>query len=238
MADVITDTHFDNPDRKGRLMTFLGRIQNDYGQYAKAIACDEYTSVCIDTNGLAKVYGGYPTYDDNAYFVQSNCELLLRAPENCTSGFPLNWNLGGQAIKVYKTKGTPSGSNTFNLNDWQSGVGGTWLNWSVNNGNFVEQNGNPINCASLGLIDNSNADGFSIYPIPSNDKVIIYHPSIELKNEQVALYTNLGQKLAVNLIHTAAHSQEISLLGLEKGMYYLSISFVDNKQFKTIIVKN
>ena len=66
LDNTITDTHFDNPDRKGRLMTFLAKISADYGVFAKAIACDEYTSVCIDTNGLARVFGGYPAYDDNA----------------------------------------------------------------------------------------------------------------------------------------------------------------------------
>jgi cyanophycinase-like exopeptidase len=50
LGDVITDTHYDNPDRKGRHITFLARIFMDYGVQAKGIACQEYTAVCIDTN--------------------------------------------------------------------------------------------------------------------------------------------------------------------------------------------
>ena len=100
MSNVITDTHFDNPDRRGRLDVFLARIYTDYGVFAKGIACDEYTAVCVDLNGIAKVYGGYPAYDDNAYFVQNNCELAVQAPENCTPGNPLTGYLGGEAVKV------------------------------------------------------------------------------------------------------------------------------------------
>ena len=45
--------------------------------------------------------GGYPTYDDNAYFIQPNCELISIVPENCIPDNPLDWNLGNVAIKVY-----------------------------------------------------------------------------------------------------------------------------------------
>ena len=81
LSHVVTDTHFDNPNRKGRLVAFLARIHHDYGQFAKAIACDEYTAVCIDTNGIARVFGGYPAYDDNTYFIQSNCEIPNPQPQ-------------------------------------------------------------------------------------------------------------------------------------------------------------
>ncbi|MBU3659000.1 MAG: cyanophycinase [Flavobacteriales bacterium] len=104
LNNVITDTHFDNPDRKGRLITFLARINSDYGQLANAIACDEYSAVCIDTNGIARIFGGFPAYDDNAYFIQSNCELSNPQPENCTNGNPLTWDLGGQALVRRQTK--------------------------------------------------------------------------------------------------------------------------------------
>jgi cyanophycinase-like exopeptidase len=151
LSNVITDTHFDNPDRRGRLTTFLARIYKNYNTFAKAIACDEYTAVCVEPNGLAKVFGGYPTYDDNAYFIQSNCDLSSQAPENCSSAIPLTWNLAGQAIKTYQIKGTATGQNTFNLNDWKTGSGGTWLHWSSNNGVFSSQAGSPIVCSLLPL---------------------------------------------------------------------------------------
>ena len=57
LANTFTDTHFDNPDRRGRLLAFLARAAQDWGTRATAIACDEYTAVCIDESGLARVFG-------------------------------------------------------------------------------------------------------------------------------------------------------------------------------------
>ncbi len=147
LYNVITDTHFDNPDRRGRLSTFLARMLTTYSIQGKAIACDEYTAVCIDTNGMAKVFGGYPAYDDNAYFIQTNCELSSQNPETCVANTPLTWNLGGEAMKVYRIKGDSMANNSFNLNTWANASGGQWLKWSVNTGVFSEQTGNAINCA-------------------------------------------------------------------------------------------
>ena len=120
MHDVITDTHYDDPDRKGRHVVFLARILTDYGIAAKGIACNEYTAVCVDENGLARVYGDYPAYPETAFFLQTNCELSDYNPENCSNSTPLNWNLNGTAVKVYKVNGTNNGNNTFDLSDWET----------------------------------------------------------------------------------------------------------------------
>ena len=37
------------------------------------------------------------------------------SPENCTASNPLDWNLNGSALKVYKVNGTDNGLNSFNL---------------------------------------------------------------------------------------------------------------------------
>ena len=151
LKDVITDTHYDDPDRKGRHIVFMARMLTDYNSAAKGIACDEYTAVCIDTNGIAHVYGGFPTYDDNAYFLQINCEIPVNNPENITSNYPLTWGHNGQAIKVYKVKGISTGLNSFDLNTWEHGTGGIWENWSVLNGQLFESSSMPINCNSTGM---------------------------------------------------------------------------------------
>ncbi len=168
LSEVITDTHFDNPDRKGRLVTFMARMLEDYGVDAKGIACDEYTAVCIDTTGVASVYGGFPTYDDNAYFIRTNCELPNTSPEDCTSGNPLEWNLNSQALKVYKVKGTSTGSNTFDLNNWETGIGGTWENWFIDNGSLYELASVAPNCSSVGIEQATNSK-YSIFPNPVVD---------------------------------------------------------------------
>lgn len=220
LGNTITDTHFDNPDRKGRLMTFLARIKTGYGVYANAIACDEYTAVCIDTNGIARVFGGHPTYDDNAYFIQSNCELTIQTPENCSTGNPLTWNLGGLAVKSYQIKGDSTGSKTFNLNTWQSGTGGTWYNWFVSNGNFSEQTGTPINCSPLSIINITNNSQIHIYPNPTQDKLIIRMNDLSLTIEEINLHNTFGQKFVFQP-SKIGNDYIVDISALQKGIYFI-----------------
>lgn len=135
LASTITDTHFDNPDRRGRLSVFLSRLVSESQERKFGIASNEYVSVCIDENGIARVFGDFPNYEEYAFFVQPNCTEVF-TPEVCSPNQPLTWNRNGEALKVYRVPGTQNGSNTFNLNDWNSGSGGNWQNWRVVNGTF------------------------------------------------------------------------------------------------------
>jgi cyanophycinase-like exopeptidase len=237
LNNTITDTHFDNPNRKGRLVTFLARIYTDYGVYAKAIACDEYTAVCIDTNGIARVFGDYPIYDDNAYFIQANCELPVMAPENCTPGNPLTWNLGGLALKAYQIKGDSTGSKTFNLNTWQTGTGGTWFNWSVSNGVFSEQVGNPINCTPLSQQNIFGDFTIKVFPIPSSGKITISINKSNYLENNVSFYNNLGQRIN---IATSFSGDAITadLSSLNNGLYFLKIEGKNGEKYNRIVIKN
>ncbi|QLE03127.1 cyanophycinase [Galbibacter sp. BG1] len=138
LADVITDTHYDNPDRKGRHVAFLARINKESDLVGKGIACDEYTSVYIDEKGLATIYGGAPEYDDNAYFIQPNPEISGNTPEVCKEGTPLEWNKEKMALKVYAVKGTNDGAHTFDLTNWETANGGEWQYWYVENGKLKD----------------------------------------------------------------------------------------------------
>jgi hypothetical protein len=237
LANTITDTHFDNPDRKGRLTVFLARIHTSDGVYARAIACDEYAAVCIDLNGTASVFGGFPTYDDNAYFIQSNCGLAIQAPENCSAGNPLTWNLAGQALKVYQIKGESTGSKTFDLNTWQSGTGGTWYDWSVTNGVFSEQTGEILNCNLLSINNLSIDSEIEIYPNPTVDKVTIEFISGRNDENKINIYNNLGIKINVSTV-----VQENAVIAdfekLNSGFYFLEIRGQDGKLNQYKIIKN
>lgn len=142
LENVITDTHYDNPDRKGRHSVFLARLMTDIGSPFTGIASEEFVAVCIDENGLAKVYGEYPDYQDYAYFIHVNC-TEPNEPETCQPGQPLTWNRNNAALKVYKVPGTATGTNTFNLQDWMTGSGGVWQHWFINNGSFQSVAGTP-----------------------------------------------------------------------------------------------
>jgi len=237
LNNVITDTHFNNPDRKGRLVTFLARIYTDYGVYAKAIACEEYVAVCIDPNGIAKVFGGYPRYDENAYFIQTNCELTSQSPENCIPLNPLTWNHGGQALKVLKIHGDKTGSGYLDLKTWQTGNGGTWYNWSVENGSFSEQLGNAVDCPTNSSNKFISAD-IEIYPNPTADLINLTVKNQNLSNCQISLFNSLGQKFSAQSFIVSPEKITIDIGNLHKGLYYIILRNKNSVIVTKMIVKN
>ncbi|HUM47026.1 MAG TPA: hypothetical protein PLD84_08860, partial [Chitinophagales bacterium] len=131
LSQTITDTHFDNPDRRGRATTFLARMVQDWGMAAKGIAVEEKTAVCIDENNMATVYG----YNNGTAFFMQPTGL---GPEVCVPNTKLTWNRNNQAVKVYKIENEINGNGSFNLNDWTTASGGTWTYFWVDNGVFHE----------------------------------------------------------------------------------------------------
>jgi len=83
MGDVLTEQHLVTRDRMGRLYGFLARqIQDGKTPSALGVAADEVTSIVVDKNGLATVYGS-----GNAYFV-----LADHFPEVCQARTPLTYS--------------------------------------------------------------------------------------------------------------------------------------------------
>lgn len=169
LQNTIADTHYDNPNRKGRQTAFLARLTQMLNARSFGIASNEYVAVCVGSDGKAYVYGDYPNYQEFAYFLQTNCDSVF--PEIMNANTPLTWNNNGQAVKVYKVAGTTSGTNYFDLSDWQSGSGGTWENWSVINGTLSTVAGLPVECN----LDTKNfsIEKTAIYPVPFRDHLII-----------------------------------------------------------------
>lgn len=152
MAGTITDTHYDNPDRRGRHLTFLARMVQGGDSTAYGIACNEYVAVCIDPQGIAHVYGEWPDYEEYAFFLRVNCVSPI-GPETCQAGSPLTWNRQGMAVKAYKVPGTPTGANWFDLNDHLDGQGGVWENWSAVAGVFSAVPGDAPPCGTSAVRD-------------------------------------------------------------------------------------
>lgn len=147
LQQTVTDTHYNRPDnpsnptRKGRHITFMARMVQDWDMHAKGIAANEYTAIAVDENGIARVFGN-PSYDDFAYFPQK----YGGTPEICQASTPLTWNRNQQAVMVYKVKGTQTGENTFNISNWLDGQGGTWETWYVEAGVLFENpSSGPLN---------------------------------------------------------------------------------------------
>ena len=214
---VITDTHFDNPDRRGRITTFLARLFQDSTAAFYGIACDEYTAVCIDDQGIAKVFGGFPTYDDNAYFIQANC-MLPNTPEVCAASTPLTWNRNNAALKVYNIKGDSNGANSFDLNNWTNGTGGSWQNWSANSGTMTYSlNTTAINCLSIGIKTNTiSRNSISCFPNPSNNIINI---ESETTLKSIKIFNQLGELV----LEEIGGKKSIDCSDFNQGVYSIVI---------------
>ncbi|MDQ3069649.1 MAG: cyanophycinase [Acidobacteriota bacterium] len=120
---LITDTHFVERDRLGRLLTFLARIQKDgWSATPRALAVDRETAVLVDPSGRATLAG-----KNTAYFIRPT-----RAPDVCEPGKPLTM----RGIEVYRI----TASGTFDLPAWR-GTGGLAYSLDVVNGVVTSSRG-------------------------------------------------------------------------------------------------
>lgn len=125
---VITDTHYNDPDRRGRHMAFMARLATDHEVAPLGIACDEYVAVCIDNLGWARCFGSYPDYDEFAYFLREVCDSPS-APY-CQAGEPLAWGEEGAALHVWRADARQYGNSGLQLSDWSQTTGtGEWQYW-------------------------------------------------------------------------------------------------------------
>jgi cyanophycinase-like exopeptidase len=213
LENTITDTHYDNPNRKGRQTAFLARLTQTLNARSFGIASNEYVAVCVGIDGKAYVYGDFLTYEEFAYFLQTNCNHVF--PEIMNANSPLTWNNNGQAVKVYKVAGTTAGTNYFDLSDWQSGSGGTWENWSVVNGTFTAVGGLPVEC-SLNT-ENFTTQKTAIYPIPFQENLTIKTS----ENTYITVYDCQGRELskffteAEIILNTSNWSSGVYIVKLE-----------------------
>lgn len=223
LSNTITDTHYDNPDRKGRHSVFLARIQALNGQRVFGIGLEEFTAACIDSSGIAHIYGEYPTYNDYAYFIQINC-VENNSPENLSPNQALDWNVNQEAIKAYVVAGNLSGTNSFDLSTWESGVGGNWENWWVNQGTFMSQSATSIDCSNLNLSE-SEKGTFRYFPNPTRDMVNLTSDQI-IKN--LTLYDILGTEIENQVINHLNY--KLNLRFFQPGTYLVKVEYENGKK--------
>ena len=214
LEHVITDTHYDDPDRRGRHAAFLARYATDNNTRAFGIACNEYTAVCIDELGRAYVYGEYPDYPEFAFFLQANC-VGDSMPETCVDGQPLTWNQGGEAIKVAKIPGLYSGENYIDLTDWSNGQGAIWEDWSATNGSFSTSSTVNPECDLLSISENQLST-ISVSPNPFRDVISI---KSQLTEFDVTLFDIFGKQVA-----QFQNQAQIETSNLASGLYFLNVS--------------
>ena len=112
LQNVITDQHFSQREREGRMVVFLGRIMADWQKAPYGIAVDEKTAVCIDDQGLAQVIG-----ENNAYFLKTDA---VKSAEILEPNKSVTWNHDGKAIFVSEISAKVKG-NQFNMRTFEPG---------------------------------------------------------------------------------------------------------------------
>lgn len=224
LENTTTDTHYDARNRKGRHVAFLARVATDFGIRSYGIACDEYTAVCIDSAGKARVFGDFPSYDDNAYFLQANCDTPF-VPEACVAGLPLTWNRDAQAVKVYAVKGTRTGNRFFELSDWKTGSGGVWEHWYAENGALTIAPGTAPDCDAVAGLESALLHGIRLFPNPANSEVFVRGlpdtPSL------ITVY-DLSGKLCLSFRTDWVTESGLDVSGLQPGAYLVRV-FADGK---------
>lgn len=110
LRGVITDSHFSERDRMGRLVTFMARLEG-----ARGIGVDESTALLVEPDGRSQLVG-----QGSTYLVKAE-----GAPEECEPGRPLTFRgLEGRRLDP---------GESFNLASWE-GEGGERLRMSVEEG--------------------------------------------------------------------------------------------------------
>ncbi|HOY97104.1 MAG TPA: T9SS type A sorting domain-containing protein, partial [Catalimonadaceae bacterium] len=207
---VITDTHFDNPDRRGRHFTFLARLYQDSGFAWRGICSEEKTAVCIDITGVARVFGNSPS-TEFAYFTKISC-LADSFPQVCSPGNPLTWNFSQGPVLVCKIPGTNSGSNTFDLRDWKTMTGGSWEYWKSSNGVFTSTSASYPDCTLSSEEVQIQSAGI-VFPNPTTGK---WRWSGIEPVTKVKLTDLMGR---VYFIGTTLEDGEFDISGFPRGVY-------------------
>ena len=103
LKNLVTDTHFSERDRMGRLVTFMARLHSDRVlEEIRGVGVDEKTAVLVEPDGSSRVVGGAA-----AHFVRSQ-----KAPEWCQPGEALTY----RNLEVHSVKE----NQEFDLNSWSS----------------------------------------------------------------------------------------------------------------------
>ena len=103
LLDVITDTHYDDPDRRGRHVAFMAQMSNWGVAQPLGIACNEYVAVAIDENGFARCFWDNSEYDEYVMILRHGC-YSPGGPEVLDPWAYPTWNRSKQALFVLQSK--------------------------------------------------------------------------------------------------------------------------------------
>ena len=121
MRHVVTDTHFHERDRMGRLVTFVAHVAAEGGP-ALGVGVDEHTALMVEGDGKATVTG-----PGSVYFLKAP-----GAPEQLIPGYPLRFC----QVSVFRARE----GDGFDFGTWQ-GSGGEHYTLGARDGRLHSSRG-------------------------------------------------------------------------------------------------
>jgi len=130
LTGVVTDQHFSQRDRQGRVTVFLARIIDQYGEDGwqdefRAVAVDEQTALVVCETGYMNVYG-----ENRVFFIYPVSDGIK--PENLTAGQPFTWSESDYTLNVYIVNESSEITHTFDEKPEQ------WTEkWKISDGQLI-----------------------------------------------------------------------------------------------------
>ena len=229
--NLVTDTHYDQRERSGRHFAMMARLAQDYQTRSFGIACNEYTAVCINENGQARAFGEFAEYpEDIVYFLQANCQDEF-LPETISENMPLSWIRGQNAVKAYVVPAYEDGSGTFDLNNWQDGIGGFWQNWYVDNGVLFKEDIEIGNCDEVISSEKTPLPvKIKLFPNPAQER-------LHLEGINLPATATITNVLGEIVVREKIQDTQIQLPALPPGHYNIFLSAPKGRYQESFIIK-
>lgn len=222
LENTIIDTHFDNPDRRGRLVGFLARLFHSTGKAHRGIGIDEYTAVAFDQNGMVRIFGEFPVYDDKVYFFRSNCYEPVM-PEVIQAGIPLSWS----ELFMAEVKAFSMDTNSFDLNalDQLPDVASEFFKIEVVNGEMSVEKIFQNRFCQPSHIKKPETQRSRIRISKLSPDLYFIHSSKTMKS--ISIFTPDGREVRSFPVEMSTDAV-LNLDQLTDGLYYVLIVYKDN----------
>ncbi|MFT4532845.1 MAG: cyanophycinase-like exopeptidase [Saprospiraceae bacterium] len=231
---IIFDSHFDDPDRRGRLVAFMARIKKDYGEYVMGIGLDEYTAARFEGAEMIMLNDAWEEQEDFTHIYSYDCNI---EPLNFIAepGIPLTWD--SDHIKYRKFRSSPSPvtfvkltNNSVNvIPDEDNAINIVDGEYQISEENYLEF---PTPCGLVSSVQHENMDQIHIFPNPTWNNLAIEKGRKEIK--KVSVFSVNGKDITET--SSISNNDNLDVSNLPPGIYFLKI-LVDEKQIVRKFIK-
>lgn len=236
---MIFDTHFDDPDRRGRMAAFMARVRQDLGIQMLGIGLDEYTGALITQDGITFYNDDAQYEDDYAYVFTYDCFDDGEGIFVCAPGEPLTWTGGHLRYLRYQT--TPDNRNWYGFQSSTPGADAlvSLHTVEVDAGNYSDALSSdvlalPSLCGLISQVTDLDLRPLNAYPNPSADHrwsvdvpspvndVIIFD---DIGNTVPAVYTQQEDHLTIRVADDRAGLYH-AIIESQGSRYYVRLSAI------------